>query len=414
MSLESYLTDQSSEGTLESKGSFTLDLSKAADKLAAFALPSESHYLLKMVQVAHHLRAEEIKVVVERYRTVVRFRAPTGGTITDSESIFKAFADPLEVQDPVMVDLVSCLVGTITDQNLETLWSFSVGHSGRRVFIDKNRRFTVEDFTLSHPLDSDDHPCSFTLSVLHPRTWKFWEGGKRRASAAKVLEDGCRFSAAKILLDNRELEASPSWVVNSHLRRRYFERELGYWVHTSKAASNILYRMPGPTQPRFSILRPSLSAYVIREEHMNLWSQGTRVNNTLSPDGMSSAAWMLQFRQDGENISMRYAPKRVPCDAVLALHTTGEGSETPLRLKIVRQGVVVLEEQLDDLEEEFEVYRGCTLIFADHELETDLTGFQVMRDGAFVEKVKSFSPLLPCARSYIEDGLKLLSVPEEL
>ena len=50
MALEDYLINQASEGTLDSEGGFTLDLSRAADKLAKFALPSHSHYLLKIIQ----------------------------------------------------------------------------------------------------------------------------------------------------------------------------------------------------------------------------------------------------------------------------------------------------------------------------------------------------------------------------
>lgn len=408
MGLDQYLQSQASEGSLESQGrQFTLDLARAADKLAAFALPSHSHYLLKIVQVAHHLRADTVKVKIERYRTVVRFRAPRGGKITDSESIYRAFADPLAVDDPVMVDFISGLIGTITEQNLETLWSYSEGHTGRRVFINRQRRFSIEDFVLSRPLDEDDHPYAFTLSVLHPRTWRFWQGARRRAEAAKVLEDNCRYSGVKLFIDTRELELHPSSELNSHLKEtRWIEQ--GYYGHAYHPADNILYDMAAPDEMRCGILRPSLSAYVVRGDHMNLWVSAIRVNNTLKPDGNSSAAWMLQFLEDGHNISMRFAPKRVPLRACLCVNLQGDAAEKPLRIKIVRAGVTVLEQTIDREDDRFKAFNGCILLFHDEELETDLTGFQIIQNEAFLEKIDSFQPLLLKARAYFDKGKTMI------
>jgi hypothetical protein len=408
--MDRYLQEQASSGTFESEGGFTLDLAKAADKLAAFALPSEFHYLLKMVQVAHRLEAEKIEVKIERFRTVVRFRTPTGGTITDTEAIYGAFADPLKVKDPVMVDLVSGLLGTLTDENIETLWSYSQGHSGRRVFIDKKRTFSIQDFTLTKPLAPDAHPCAFTLSVLHQKTWMFWKGGKRRAGALKVLEDHCKFSAAVVTVDNRALGVSESSVVREHLVRRVYQQGSGFWRVISLPAINILYEMARPDKPKLAIKRPSLSAYVVRNKNLNLWASGTRVNNTLRPDGHSSASWMLQFVSQGESLSMRCVPKRITCEAVLAVNESVEGEETPLRIKIIRSGVTVLEQSMEAFAEELKPLQDCVLIFADDCLETDLTGFQVIQDAEFVARLLSHGNLLSEARRYIERGRELLTM----
>ncbi|MCA9781498.1 MAG: hypothetical protein KC800_32495, partial [Candidatus Eremiobacteraeota bacterium] len=407
MGLDQYLQEQASGGSLEAEGKqFTLDLSRAADKLAAFALPSSSHYLLKIVQVAHHLRAETVRIKIERYRTVVRFRAPNGGNITDSESIYRAFADPLAVKDPVMIDFISGLIGTITDQNLETLWSYSEGHKGRRVFINRQRRFSIEDFILSQPLDEDDHPYAFTLSVLHPRSWKFWQGARRRAEAARVLENNCRYSGVKLFIDARELELQPSSELNSHLKiSRWVE---GHYHYVFRPADNILYDMAAPEEMRCGILRPSLSAYVVRADHMNLWVSSIRVNNTLRPDGNSSAAWMLQFLEEGQNVSMRFAPKRVPVRACLCMNLLGEGAEMPLRVKIVRAGVTVLEQSMDEHAERFKLFTGCILLFNDEELETDLTGFQIIQNEAFFAKIDSYQPLVIKARQYFDKGKTMI------
>lgn len=412
MGVEEFLQQQSADGALESKGSFTLDLSKAADKLAEFALPSHSHYLLKIVQVAHHLRASKVEIKVERFRTVVRFKAPEGGGITDSEAIYRAFADPLVVRDPIMVDLISGLIGTITEQNLETLWSYSEGHAGRRVFINRERRFSIKDFTLSQPKDPDEHPYSFTLSVLHPRTWKFWQGARRRAAAVKVLEENCRYSGVKIRVDNREIDITPSHALNEHLSKREMIKSDGgyYWHQSAVANSNILYQMAAPREECFSILRPSLSGYVVRGDEYNVWASGTRVNNTLKPDGLSSAAWVLQFLEEGENVSVRSVPKRVRCQAVLGLNIANQGSHHPLRLKIIRSGVTVLEQEISEPADQLLPFLGCTLIIADSELESDLTGFQVIQNDAFIEKILSYRHLVPKAKAYFGAASELLTM----
>ncbi|MFA5506207.1 MAG: hypothetical protein WC314_12700 [Vulcanimicrobiota bacterium] len=408
MELERFLEEQASEGNLESAGlQFSLDLSKAADKLAAFALPSTSHYLLKFVQVAHHLRADVINVKIERYRTVVRFRAPRGGSLTDSESIHRAFADPLAIKDPIMADLVSGLIGTVSGENLETLWSYSQGHKGRRVYIDRKRQFSIKDFVLSRPLDEGDYPFAYTLSVLHPRTWKFWQGARRRAAAAKVLEEHCRYSGVRIVVDAKELESHPSSELNIHLRTTQWTENVGY-VHTCHAADNIVYQLAANHEVPCSILRPSLSAYVVRAHHVNLWVSSIRANNSLKPDGNSSAAWMLQFLNGEQNVSMRYVPKRVLLRTCLCLNLQGEAAEHPLRIKIVRAGVTVLEQAMDEHAEEFKAFQGCVLLFAEEELETDLTGFQVIQNQAFFAKIRSYQPLLEKARRYYENGQKLI------
>lgn len=408
MELDQYIRSQASEGSLESEGrQFTLDLARAADKLAAFALPSQSHYLLKIVQVAHHLRADTVAVKIERYRTVVRFRAPRGGVITDSESIYRSFADPLAVKDPVMVDFISGLIGTITEQNLETLWSYSVGHKGRRVFINRERRFSIEDFVLSKPLDEDDYPFAFTLSVLHPRSWKFWQGARRRAEAATVLENNCRFSGVKLLIDNRELPLHHSFQLNSHLTVSGWNRH-GHYERNCHPADVILYDIASTDEMRCGILRPSMSAYVVRADHINLWVSAIRANNTLKPDGSSSAAWMLQFVEDGRNISMRFAPKRVPLRACLCVNLLGEGAEQPLRIKVVRAGVTVLEQTMDQESDRFKAFKGCILLFSDQDLETDLTGFQVIQNEAFLQKIDTYQPLVFRAKKYFDDGKSLI------
>jgi hypothetical protein len=117
---------------------------------------------------------------------------------------------------------------------------------------------------------------------------------------------------------------------------------------------------------------------------------------------------MLQFLQDGKNVSMRFAPKRVPIRACLCVNLLGDPAEMPLRIKIVRAGVTVLEQAMDQEAERFKAFKGCILLFHDEQLETDLTGFQVIQNEAFLEKIDSFQPLLAQARNYFDKGKTMI------
>lgn len=408
--MDNFLAQKSAEGDHQGAGSFTLDLAAAADKLTAFALPSHAHYLLKIIQVAQQVQAQEVEIRVERFRTKLRFHAPLGSSITDPESLFQAFCAPLVISDPVLKDLVSGLLGTINENNLETLWSFSHGHSGRRIFIDQKRRFSIEPFTLSKPRDPELPAFTFTLSVLHPKRWKFWKDARRRAEIHKVVTDNCRFCGIKVTLDGKECPLAATHELNSHLTVMKMNDFLGVLRPHPVAAYCVCYDMASNAPYRFSLLRPSLSAFVVRENDLNLWAPGTRVNNTLAPDSLSSAAWMLQFQERDKLLSMRVVPKRVPCRAVLVVNRHPEIEDAPLRLKVVRHGILVLDKLVDEDDRDYEDFKGCVLVMCGHHLATDLTGLQVVENQAFREAVLSHRTLLPAAFAYAERAQALLTM----
>ena len=86
----------------------------------------------------------------------------------------------------------------------------------------------------------------------------------------------------------------------------------------------------------------------------------------------------------------------------------GDAAEKPLRIKIVRAGVTVLEQSMEREDDRFKAFSGCILLFHDEELETDLTGFQIIQNDAFLEKIDSFQPLLLKARSYFDKGKTMI------
>lgn len=71
LDLARFLTEQTSEGQVESQGEFTVSQDKAARKLGRFALPFDYEWVLKVVQAAVRWNCEEIDV--RQHRTFTRF-----------------------------------------------------------------------------------------------------------------------------------------------------------------------------------------------------------------------------------------------------------------------------------------------------------------------------------------------------
>ncbi len=401
MNFEEFLKEQVSQGHLDSEGVFTLNFAEAAERLAAFRLPSEQHYLLKVVQVASRLEADSMKVKLERFRTSIHFRAAHGGAVTQFEAITRAFLAPLEVEDPVLADLAAALWGCQSATTQEILWSFSQGYRGRRVFI-KDRVFRTEEFTIERPIEPSLPPCAFTLSVTHNRSWKFWEHSKRNADALTLLLRGCAFSRVNIVVDGLKLERADGKYPTSHRRLS------AYHASSARPYHNILYELA--SQDGFESGRPGLAQYVVRERHFNLWASGTRVSNTMVPDGVSSPSWMLQFRQDGEDLSMRHVAKFLRCRLILAFDEEDAKEKIPLKLTVVRQSVLMENQPSATWGEGLEKWCGCHLILDDDTLSTDLTGFQVVEDASLIGLLRSLETRLDWAKAYLQQGRELVGL----
>lgn len=410
MNFERFIQERFLGGTHDSEGQFTVDLRKASDKVAAFALPSDSHYLLKVVQVAHRLRTDEIRVDIGRFRTTLEFR-PTGRQEFELERLYAALADPLGTEDPLLIDLVAALYGTLKTGLQEVTWEHQLGVQGQRLVVDRDRRVHCERYECE--LSDEPDRARFLFAVTHANPWMFWKGARHRAESAAVFLQFCRHSAAKIVLDGTDLVIASASEINSHVQRLSYEPgELTSSINFTEPASNILFELAGEDEAAFGISRPSLSAYLVRREVMNVWAQGMRVNNNLKPDGQSSAAWMLQFRRQGENISMRWARKRDRYSVVLGLNFKNAGSKEPPRFTIVRSGVTLVERAIKDPDLE-EAFRGCHLLIADETMTTDLSGFQYVEDESFHRRLLSYAPLVAVARDYYEIGREMMNIPEK-
>ena len=410
MKFEEFLQRSAEDGFHHSAGEFTVDFLKAGDKLADFALPSDNHYLLKGVQMAHRLGAPRIDVVIGRYSTSLKFFSAQGRTVPTVLEISSALRDPLGNEDPLLHDLVLCLYGTLTGPTVETRLTLADRDGGEDMVMDAERGVHIRRVP---PVDCEAGTVQITLRVLHHSPWKFWEGGRRRAESSLLLTMHCGFSEARLYIDGKELPPRPASVVNEHLVEARPVRWGDYPAPPKiPAASNIVFVMAGVDQPGFAMLRPSLSGYVVRQGVMNVWASGVRVNNTLIPDGTSSAAWMLQFRKGDEDISMRWARKRDRYLAVLGLNIDNEGSGSRFQMKLIRQGVLLAEKSVGSGQGLTDDFLGCSLIFADDDLKTDLTGFQLVESQQLSNRIHSFFPLLAEGRRFFEQGRALVNIPD--
>lgn len=406
MNFERFLQESASTGTFHSEGAFSVDLSKATEKVAAFALPSDSHYLLKGVQVANRLKTETINVSIGRYGTKLSFDCADPGVAGDLQGLHTAVADPLNVEDPLLKDLIALLYGTIKPGNRETTWTCKRGGKAEALVIDSSRK--VRSTRCDVAMEGTEQ-VTLELSVTHGDVWKFWLHARRRAQSAAILRKECAFSPARLVIDGWQAETANPSVFNV-LEDITDLTDYGLRKHP---ASNVLFTLPEEGDPVLCLQRPSMSAYLVRKEVMNVWATGMRVNNTLVPDGVSTAAWMLQFRRGGENLSMRWVHKRDLFKSVIAFHFDNKLSKRPPRLQVVRAGVLLCDEEIADSELRA-MFRGCVILLADDALDTDLTGFQLIKNEAYLQAIRRLEPQLEAAREYFEIGAEMMKIPREL
>ena len=405
MSFEHFIEGEQELGTLESQGQFTLDLSKATAKLSEHALPTEYHYLLKLIQLANRLRAPEVFVIIERSRTTLSFQAlQKDNSVLSVTHVLQALKDPLADCSHETSDLVSCLLGTFHDDNREIRWKAQQGESEGTIFIDSERNVTSSYSQAEHEVTT---ACE--LTIFHKSTWKFWLGAQRRAETSSILVNNCRFSKTRIFIDKLELETGYASVLNSRLNKA--DTRAGSADRALDAAWNMLFDLAGPEEHALALRRPSMSNYIVRRDVVNLWAQGARYKNGLWPIGELNSSWVTQFLRDGKEVSMRLSRKRDFYKSVLALNKLEQKIEIPGHAIVLRQGVIIHDAQFSTKQVELHEFSGCTLMWSDDELETDLTGFQLVQNEDFINRVLRFKGSLTRAREFFEKAKDLISVP---
>ena len=385
MSLEAFLQKKRSQGGLDSKGRFTLDLGRASELLSALSQTDDYHCFLKLVQLAHRLGADTCSFRVGVGQMSCSFEAPPREEFEDWGAVLEGVTSYYESPpSPALRDLRAALLGGTRLGPLVS-WKRQSNRSVNILEIESSGR--VHTRTDSRR-EEDRETVLWTYSVKLSSPWRFWELGSRLEKLKNLLGGKCLFSAVLLTVNGDEIPRADLFILNSHLREFHstqFNAAIGAMQNLkSKVAPSCI--VLHPCRKGFGIIGPDPKLYS-RHREVYLWTQGLQQNNTYRPDTSEAPAWM--FLLEGE---VRPPQQPLICDAVVALNIHGPGNQDRLRIKVVRGGVLILEAQI--LDDNFEAFRGCSVLLDDDELATDLSGLKLVESEELLNKLNHLKDLV--------------------
>lgn len=406
--INKFLQKQARLGDFDSQGRFTMDLQKARKRLAADALASSHHFLLKFVQLANALNARRVDVLVLRTHTELVMELADadieGVGPTDAFAMLEGDRDV----EPRARDLVVGLLACLRPEHGECRYEHWQGKEGHRLTISPDETVSLKAIQVS-----EMPPRGLLLAVDQQSRWNPWKLKERLQTCRSLLERYCCYSPVPVIFNQSEIPGVPTAQLNSHLSDfggSQFNVAIGAFQDAPRpaAASSVLYALAdGP--PLLAIQRPSLEEYRVSGSNLNVWGRGLSRQNTLRPNGQAVPAWMLQFRLNGENLPMTSRPERELCRAVLVMNLHAIGNIEPLRLYVVRHGVLCMEAPPLGSEFEVEAFKGCTLVLADDQLHTDLSGLHIRRDQRLKETLGHALQYLRAGEEYFEQCARVLT-----
>lgn len=409
--LQDFLAQQARKGRYHSEGRFSLDPVKAMKRLSSGSWLSPYHYLLKFVQLANRYRAESIEIEVARTHTTIFLSLdPELATGISPRSAYELLRGETSVQGRESHELLSGLLGCLQASSTGFCWQDWNGErSSQLKVVDK------QNVGLSSSNEAGSSRRGLSLTVNHKREWNLLKIPKRILDCENLLLENCLYSPVKIVFNDHLLCPPTTAALNAHLTDfggSRFNPGTGVFEQSPLpvAASCILYDLAVGSGPSLAILNPPFTEYRTVHDRLNVWVRALSPTNTLRPNGRSVPAWMLQYRRKGENIGLQGRPERELCRAVLAMNLHAAGNLEPLRLFVVRHGVLI--SKGEPLEQEFEIdaFRGCTLVWADEELNTDLSGLALRRDEALKTRLQQAADLLAAGEEYFEKCAKFLTL----
>lgn len=406
--INKFLHKQARLGDFDSQGRFTVDLQKARKRLAADALESSYHFLLKFVQLANALNAVSLEVRTSRTQTELFLKMSDDNVAglgpTDAFAMLEGERDAAPEARDLMVGLMACL----HPEHRECRYEQWDGNQGCRLTISSNASMALS--SLRHPLPEQR---GLRLAVEHRSRWNPWKLKNRLQTCRDLLQRYCSYSPVPITYNQTPIPEVPTAQLNSHLSDfggSQFNVAIGAFQDAPRpaAASCVLYALAdGP--PYLAVGRPSLEEYQVHRGNLNVWARGLSRQNTLRPNGQAVPAWMLQYRLNGKNLPMTDRPQRELCRAVLVMNLHAIGNIEPLRLYVVRHGVLCLEAPPLDEQFEVEAFKGCTLVLADTSLHTDLSGLHIRHDQRLEETLEHALQYLRAGEEYFEQCARVLT-----
>ena len=400
MSVEKYLENQKKSGGFDSTGRFTLDLRAAATKMGRYRLPTEDHQFLKVLQTAVSLGARELRLELGLRQSTATFVSSVSASHSIQTEV-DALAKTGAVDRPGNPQAFSLFMSGLSTGLGGIEWRMSQGSAC--CILRMEDKGSLE---LSGP-KLPEGEVSHEVRLTHSSGWRLWKGLGRRHRASNLLSESAR-------LDHAE----PA-TINDHVSDfggSQFNVATGVMQNTRgpAASSNLLFVLG--SEPCIRVSKPPLEAYLERDGVV-VWAQGRRIPGAISdagqkPDGLEVSSWMLQFVQGDENLGLDALAKgeTLDCRAVIAQNIHGPGNSESVRVTVVRDGVTVLKERETPDTPGMEDLVGCSLLFADDELDTDLGGLAVVRNERYYRKLLSFAHLVERGHRYFQEGNRFLTI----
>lgn len=405
--LQNFLLEQSRKGRYHSEGRFSLDFPQALQRLSADSWLTDHHYLLKFVQLANHQGADSLEIEVARTHTTVFLSLdPQSATSLGPHAVYRLLSEESELYGEESRHLLAGLLGSMRSRHSGFRWELWDTDHSSRLSVGQNR-----EVGLSTSNVSNSQKRGFSFTAEHERLWNPLKVQRRISESESVLTDSCLHSSVSIVFNGHELCPPAASELNAHLTDfggSRFNPSSGVFEPTPLpvAASSILFELATEQRSALAVLRPPLDEYRTVRGNLNVWARALSPNNTLRPNGRGVPAWMLQYRQAGRNLSAQERPERELCKSVLTMNLHAAGNLEPMRLFVVRHGVLI--SHAEPLSSDFEVdaYRGCTLLTADDHLNTDISGLSLRRDEALKEYLHRCLELLQAGEEYFEECAK--------
>jgi hypothetical protein len=396
MSVEKYIKDQKERGDWDSAGAFTLDLKASSLKMSRYRLPSENHHLLKLLQLAVFLGAPSAKVCLSLRESRVSF-------ISKTDPLPASLQDLLSVEDPLEGFAASVLMSGLSARIAAIVWKATTNEKSRTLRLESSG--LVESSGSRLPPGNVRHD----FSLIHPSSWRFWESAQRRREGLDLIRESTRFAGLEIELNQRKPKLTPVAILNDHVSDfggSQFNAATGVMQNTRgpAVASNLVFLLSEGTDPRVRVASPPLTAFS-EEEGCIVWAQAG-----LKPDGSEVPTWMLQYISNSQNLSFMDVHEDPLCRAVMVLNIHGPGNMEDLRVTVVRYGVTVLETTESVRGNGLEDLVGCSLLFADEDLDTDLAGLSVIKNEKYYQKLRSFIPLAESGHRYFQQASRSLAI----
>lgn len=237
--LKDFLAQQRSEGTTDSEGTFTVSKEKALTKLARFALPGETDWVLKVVQAVNAWNCPKLVIQQTRVATSFYFCPPDQATFPTDEVLVKSLTTGVGgSQTSIAVDELCMALRSLVDQiGLSFVLAIRRhGELGKPIFAgDDTSKMDAQTREQWANLEVE----GLRLTVSHFKKSEGWLGRyiptfsnieRRDISIYQILHERAFASETPIFVDGREitnLAYHPSLVRKDYFRPLLSGRDVG-------------------------------------------------------------------------------------------------------------------------------------------------------------------------------------------